>query len=360
MPFKLPRNSLNSDRLIRGIPFEGQPFSVVSTTPFRLLFLILKRERPPGLKIGKNEMEVETELIERIKKLKKERNAIILSHNYQIPEVQDVADFIGDSLELSLKASKTAAEVIVFCGVHFMAETAAILCPGKKVLMPDLHAGCPMADMITADQLRALKAAHPGAVVVCYVNTSAEVKAESDICCTSSNAVNVVNSVPPEKEIIFIPDKHLAEFVEEQTGRKMIVYDGYCPSHVRMMAEELQKAQETYCDAPVLVHPESPADIIREADQVLSTSGICRVSKESAASTIIVATEPGILHRLKKESPEKTFVPACKWCNCANMKMNTLEKILWVLEDMANEVVIPAEIQRKAKKAVERMLQITA
>lgn len=305
-------------------------------------------------------MKTESELIKRISELKRERQAIILSHNYQIPEVQDAADFLGDSLELSIKASKTDAKVIVFCGVHFMAETAAILSPDKIVLMPDIHAGCPMADMITAEQLRELKSKHPGAVVVCYVNTSAEVKAESDICCTSSNAVKVVQSIPGEKEIIFIPDKHLAKFVEGETGRKMIVYDGYCPSHVRMMAEELHQVQEAFCDAPVLVHPESPGDIIREADQILSTSGICRASKELDAPTIIIATEPGIIHRLKKENPEKTFIPACKWCNCANMKMNTLEKILWVLEDMENRVIVPPEIQKKAKSAVEKMLQIAA
>jgi quinolinate synthase len=305
-------------------------------------------------------MKTETELIKRISELKRDRQAIILSHNYQIPEVQDVADFLGDSLELSIKASKTYAKVIVFCGVHFMAETAAILSPDKIVLMPDIHAGCPMADMITADQLRELKSKHPGAVVVCYVNTSAEVKAESDICCTSSNAVKVVQSISEERQIIFIPDKHLAKFVEEQTGRKMIVYDGYCPSHVRMTAEELHQAKEAFRDAPVLVHPESPGNIIREADQILSTSGICKASKESDALTIIVATEPGIIHRLKKENPEKTFVPACKWCNCANMKMNTLEKILWVLEDMENRVIVPPDIQRKAKSAVEKMLLIAA
>jgi quinolinate synthase len=172
--------------------------------------------------------------------------------------------------------------------------------------------------------------------------------------------VKVVQSISSEKEIIFIPDKHLAKFVESQTGRKMIVFDGYCPSHVRMMAEELHQAQEKYCDAPVLVHPEAPGDIIGEADQILSTSGICRAAKESESSTIIVATEPGILYRLEKENPEKTFIPACKWCNCANMKLNTLEKIYWVLEDMENQVIVPLEIQKKARNAVERMLQIAA
>ncbi|MBI1822902.1 MAG: quinolinate synthase NadA [Nitrospirae bacterium] len=305
-------------------------------------------------------LKSEQDLVARITELKREKKAIILSHNYQIPEVQDVADYLGDSLELSIKASKTDAKVIVFCGVHFMAETAAILSPEKVVLMPDIHSGCPMADMITVEQLKELKAEHPGAVVVCYVNTSAEIKAESDICCTSSNAVKVVQSIPREKKIIFIPDKHLARFVEGETGRKMIIFDGYCPSHVRMMAEELHQAQERYRDAPVLVHPEAPADIIQEADQILSTSGICRVAKESESSTIIVATEPGILYRLEKENPEKTFVPACKWCNCANMKLNTLEKILWVLEDMENQVKVPVEIQKKARSAVEKMLQIAA
>lgn len=300
----------------------------------------------------------ETELVSKVNRLKKERKAVILAHNYQIPEVQDVADFVGDSLELSLKASRTDAEVIVFCGVHFMAETAAILCPGKKVLMPDINSGCPMADMITAKDVRAMKSAHPGAVVVCYVNTSAEVKAESDICCTSSNAVKVVQSVSSDKEIIFIPDKHLGKFVEEQAGRKMILFDGYCPSHVRMMSEELHRVKEAFCDAPVLAHPETPAEISGEADHVLSTSGILRVSHELSASTIIVGTEPGIIHRLKKENPEKTFVPACQWCNCANMKMNTLEKIFWALEDLSNEVVVPEKIRLKARHAVDRMLAI--
>ncbi|MFI5303580.1 MAG: quinolinate synthase NadA [Nitrospiria bacterium] len=302
---------------------------------------------------------MDQDLIDRIHNLKKEKNAIILSHNYQIPEVQDVADFLGDSLELSIKASKTEAKVIVFCGVHFMAETAALLSPDKIVLMPDIHAGCPMADMITAEQLREMKRTHPGAIVVCYVNTSAEIKAESDICCTSSNAVKVVQSIPKNQEIIFIPDKHLAKFVEDRTGRKMIVFDGYCPSHVRMMAEELHLVQETFIGAPVLVHPEAPSDIIQEADQVLSTSGICRAAKESESSTIIVATEPGIIYRLKKENPEKTFIPACKWCNCANMKMNTLEKILWALEDMNNQIHIPDDIKSKARRAVEKMIQLT-
>lgn len=306
------------------------------------------------------QMKIDQDLIERITKLKKEKKAIILSHNYQIPEVQDVADFIGDSLELSIQASKTDAKVIVFCGVHFMAETAAILSPEKIVLMPDIHAGCPMADMITAEQLRDLKSRYPGAVVVCYVNTSADVKAESDICCTSSNAVKVVQSISPDKDIIFIPDKHLAKFVEDRTGRKMIVFDGYCPSHVRMMVQELHEVQKTYSTAPVLAHPESPEDIIQEADQILSTSGICRAAKESGASTIIVATEPGIIYRLKTENPEKTFIPACKWCNCANMKMNNLEKILWALEDMDSRVIIPADIMKKARNAVERMIQVTA
>jgi quinolinate synthase len=303
---------------------------------------------------------MENPLITEISRLKRERQAIILSHNYQIPEVQEVADFLGDSLELSIRASRTDARVIVFCGVHFMAETAAILSPDKIVLMPDIHSGCPMADMITPDQLRELKRRNPDAVVVCYVNTSAEIKAESDICCTSSNAVKVVQSVPPDRPVIFIPDKHLAKFVEDQTGRKMIIFDGYCPSHVRILADELRQLRDTYRDAPVLVHPESPDAVRKEADKILSTSGICREAKMLEARTIIVGTEPGIISRLKRENPDKNFIPACTWCNCANMKMNTLEKIAWCLEDLSNRVIVPDEVRKKAGRAVERMLQIAA
>jgi len=298
-------------------------------------------------------------LTEKIQRLKAERKAIILAHNYQVGEVQDVADFIGDSLELSQKAAKTDAKIIVFCGVHFMAETAAILCPDRLVIMPDLMAGCSMSDMITADAVREMKARHPGAVVVCYVNTSAAVKAESDICCTSSNAVKVVNSIPKDREVIFIPDQYLGQHVERQTGRKMILYHGYCPTHVRIMAEELESLKETHPDAPVLVHPECTQEIISLADQVLSTGGICRTAKESSAKTLIIGTEIGILHRLQKENPDKEFVPACKWCDCGHMKVNTLEKLLWSLEDLEPVIKVPEEVAQKARKAIERMMAIS-
>ena len=298
------------------------------------------------------------ELIEKITRLKVERNAVILSHNYQVSEIQDLADFLGDSLELSQQAAHTDADVIVFCGVHFMAETAAILCPDKTVLIPDLDAGCSMSDMITVGQLRELKARHPGAVVVCYVNTTAEIKAESDICCTSSNAVRVVESIPEDKEIIFIPDQFLGQHVMEQTGRKMILYDGYCPIHYRIMAEDLLKVKEEHPNAEVLVHPECSPKVTAMADQVLSTSGICRAVKDSPADEVIIGTETGILHRIQKENPTKKIFAACQWCDCADMKVNTLEKLLWSLEDMQYVVTIPEEIRVKARRAIDRMLAL--
>jgi quinolinate synthase len=299
-------------------------------------------------------------MIEKIQRLKVERKAIILAHNYQVGEIQDVSDFIGDSLELAQKAARTDAKVIVFCGVHFMAETAAILCPDRLVIMPDLMAGCSMSDMITAKAVQEMKAQHPGAVVVCYVNTSAAVKAESDICCTSSNAVKVVNSIPRDREIIFIPDQYLGQHVERQTGRKLILYHGYCPTHVRIMAEELEDIKEAYPDAPVLVHPECTQEVTGLADQVLSTGGICRAARASQARTLIIGTEIGILHRLRKENPDKEFVPACRWCDCGHMKVNTLEKLLWSLEDLEPVIKVPEEVANKARKAIERMMAISA
>ncbi len=301
----------------------------------------------------------ENALIERIEALKKERNAVILAHNYQVEFIQEVADLIGDSLELSLKASKTDADVIVFCGVHFMAETAAIVCPGKTVIMPDLNAGCGMADMISAESLRKMKAQYPGAAVVCYVNTSAEVKAESDYCCTSANAVKVVQSIPENTEIIFVPDRYLARHVERQTGRKLIIYNGFCPTHLRIVTEGIVQAKAEHPDAEVLVHPECTPEVIDLGDKTLSTSGICRSAHESTASEFIVATETGIINRLRRENPEKTFVPACSTCQCSHMKMNTLEKLVWALEDMDNVVTVPEEIRLRARRAVDRMLAIT-
>ncbi len=302
--------------------------------------------------------KTEERLVARIQKLKEERQAIILAHNYQVGEIQDVADFLGDSLELSQKAAQTDAKVIVFCGVHFMAETAAILCPDQTVLLPDLAAGCGMSEMITAADVRTLKAKHPDAVVVCYVNSSAEVKAESDICCTSSNAANVVRSIPEDREVIFIPDQYLGDYVTRQTGRKLILFNGYCPTHFRIMTSEMLTSKAAHPDALVLAHPECTPEVSALADEVLSTSGICLASQKTKSSQVIVATETGILHRLKKENPEKEFIPACQWCDCSHMKVNNLEKLLWSLEEMQHPVVVEESIRLRALGAIDRMLEI--
>jgi len=303
-------------------------------------------------------MSANIELIDSIIKLKAEKEAIILAHNYQIGEVQDIADFVGDSLGLSIEASKAPGKIIVFCGVHFMAETAKILSPAKKVLLPDKSSGCPMADMINASQLEKLKKEHPGAVVVCYVNTSAEVKALSDICCTSSNAVNVVKSIPKSKEIIFIPDKYLGDYVQRQTGREFILWNGYCPTHVMINTKEIIELKKVHLDAVVIVHPECTPDVIDIADKVASTGGMLRYVKNSEKKEFIIGTEIGIIHRLKKENPDKTFYPATSKAICPNMKLINLEKILWSLEDEKYEIKVPQEIIRKARTAIERMIAI--
>ena len=296
-------------------------------------------------------------LTEKIHKRKAERNAVILAHNYQLPEVQDIADYVGDSLGLSIEAARTDAAVIVFCGVHFMAETAKILSPEKTVLIPDEKAGCPMADMITGEQLRALKAEHPGAAVLCYVNTSAEVKAECDLCCTSANAVQMVQDVlKKEKEIIFAPDRYLADYVATQTGRKFITWQGFCPTHARILPEHILEQKALHPDALVLVHPECPRELIRLADKVASTEGMCRFIQESPAKEFIVGTEQGIIHRMQKENPGKIFYPVSKLAVCPNMKLTTLEKILWSLEDMAYEITVPEAIMNRARRSIERMV----
>ena len=295
-------------------------------------------------------------LIAQILHLKKEKNAVILSHNYQLGEVQDIADFVGDSLELSQQAAKTDAAVIVFCGVHFMAETASIISPDKTVLLPDLHAGCPMADMITPQQLRQKKKEHPGAVVICYINSSAAVKAESDICCTSSNAVRMVEKVPLDKEILFVPDQYLGSFVASKTGRELILWPGYCPTHARIQAQDILRLRTEYPRAKVLVHPECRTEVAALADAVLSTGGMIRFARESAAKEIIVGTEIGILHRLRKENPGKRFIPVSEQAVCPRMKLITLENILWSLEGMVHQVKVPEKIRLKAKLAVDRML----
>ena len=292
-----------------------------------------------------------------IKRLKKEKKAIILVHNYQIPEVQDIADYLGDSLELSLIASRTEAKVIVFCGVKFMAETAAIVCPDKKVLLPDINAGCPMADMVRPEELRELKAKHPEAIVVCYVNTSADVKAESDICCTSANSVKIVNSIPREKQIIFIPDQYLADYTARKTQRKLIIWEGYCPIHLKITAEGILRQKQKYPGSVSIVHPECTPQVIDIADEVGSTSAIMRFAKETKAKKIIIGTEIGIIYRLKKENPDKDFYPADEKAICSNMKLITLEKILWSLEDEKNEVKVEERIRRKAFSAVQKMLE---
>ena len=299
----------------------------------------------------------DAELIEKISALKKRRGAVILAHNYQLGEVQDIADFVGDSLELSQNAAKTDADVIVFCGVHFMAETASILCPDKVVLLPDISAGCPMADMITAERLRAKKKEHPQAVVVCYINSSAEVKAESDICCTSANAVRVVESLDA-REILFVPDQYLGHYVSARTGKKMILWPGFCPTHVRIKPERIKELKREYPQAKVVVHPECTPEVIALADEVFSTSGMCRYAQRDEVGEMIVGTEVGIIHRLKKENPDKRFIPISEQAVCPNMKLITLEKVLWSLEEMNPEVKVPEGIRLRAKAAVDKMLKI--
>jgi quinolinate synthase len=297
-------------------------------------------------------------LIEEILRLKRERNAIILAHNYQLGEVQDIADFVGDSLELSQKAAQTDAEVIVFCGVHFMAETASIICPDKVVLLPDLHAGCPMADMITAEGLRQKKKEHPEATVICYINSSAEVKAESDVCCTSANAVRIVEKLANGGELLFVPDQYLGHYVSTKTGREMILWPGFCPTHIRIKSQDITRLKQEHPQASVVVHPECRPEVIALADEVLSTGGLCRFAGKTEAEEVIVGTELGIIHRLRKENPNKRFIPASEQAVCPRMKLITLENILWSLEEMAPEVKVPEEIRLRAKAAVDKMLEV--
>jgi len=298
----------------------------------------------------------DAELIEKISALKKKRNAVILVHNYQLGEVQDIADFVGDSLELSQNAAKTGADVIVFCGVHFMAETASVICPNKVVLLPDINAGCPMANMITPERLRAKKEEHPQAVVVCYINSSAAVKAESDICCTSANAIEIVESLAA-REILFIPDQYLGHYVSARTGRKMILWPGFCPTHVRIKPEKIRELRQEYPQARVVVHPECTPEVIALADEVASTSGMCRYARRNEVKEMVVGTEMGIIHRLRKENPGKRFIPVSEQAICPNMKLITLEKVLWSLEEMSPEVKVPDEIRLKAIAPVDKMLQ---
>jgi quinolinate synthase len=302
-------------------------------------------------------MDREADLTGKILRLKEKRNAVILVHNYQLGEVQDIADFVGDSLDLSQRAAKTDADVIVFCGVHFMAETASILCPDKTVLLPDTHAGCPMANMITAPELRAKKKEHPQATVVCYINSSAAVKAESDVCCTSANALGVIESLDAD-EILFVPDQYLGHYISTRTGKKMILWPGFCPTHARILPEHITRLRQEYPEAKVVVHPECKPGVIALADEVLSTSGMIRFAKREDVQQVIVGTEVGIIYRLRRENPDKKFIPVSEQAVCPNMKLITLEKVLWSLEEMAPEVKIPEKVRLKAKKAVDRMLAV--
>jgi quinolinate synthase len=297
-------------------------------------------------------------VIEKIERLKRSRNAVILAHNYQPGEIQDLADFTGDSLGLSIQASQTDASIIVFCGVRFMAETAAILSPGKTVLLPEKTAGCPMADMITAEQLIELKRQYPGALVVCYVNSSAEVKAESDYCCTSSNAVEVVKSLPAENKIIFVPDQHLGRFVQDRTGRDLVLWPGYCTTHILISQDDIISEKNKYPDAVVLAHPECSEPVKELADELLSTGQMLKFALKSTAKKFIIATEVGIIHTLKKQNPDKEFIPASERAICPNMKKITLDKVAASLEDMQYVVNVPDEIRTKAKKSLDRMIEV--
>ena len=312
----------------------------------------------------------EQKLIEEIKKWKKKRGALILAHNYQIPAIQDVADFVGDSLELSKLAAKSSEKLIVFCGVHFMAESAAIFSPEKTVLIPDLGAGCSLAASIDADELRRWKTKYPDAVVVSYVNTTAEVKAESDYCCTSTNAVAVVNAIPKNKRVLFVPDMFLGAYVQKKTGRDLIIYPGECHVHARVRPEDVLNRMKASPEADFLIHPEcgcvsncmhyvANGDIPADKTHILSTGGMLKHAHESKKTDFIVATETGIIHQLKKQNPEKNFAPLRDDMVCQFMKMITLPKLLNSLVNLEFEVKVPKEIADKARIPIERMFQIS-
>ena len=298
------------------------------------------------------------ELIDKITKLKAQKDAVILAHNYQIPEVQDIADHCGDSLELSRIAAKSEKKIIVFCGVYFMAETASILCPDKKVLIPDSQAGCPMANMITAEDVRELRQRHPGAVLVGYVNTSADVKAELDVCCTSTNAIDVVAKIDPHLEVIFVPDKYLGDYVSKKTGRRLILWDGYCPTHVRIAPEDIVRQLRQHPKAKIMVHPECRPEVIEMADYVFSTGKMCAHARESRDKEFIIGTEIGILYRLTKDNPGKIFYSASEHGICPNMKRIDLAKVLWSLEEEKYEVRVSDDIRRRSTAALDKMLAI--
>jgi len=297
-------------------------------------------------------------IIEQINELRKEKNAVILAHNYQRGEVQDIADFAGDSLGLSQQAASTDADVIVFCGVHFMAETAKILSPKKTVLLPDPNAGCPMANMLAKKELIQFKSEHLGALSVAYVNCSAEIKAEVDVCCTSANAVRVIKSLPAGKEILFVPDQSLGDYVRRKTGRNIVLWPGYCPTHHRFLERAVEEARAAHPDAPVCIHPEANHEVLEQADFIGSTSQILEFCKESDKQEFVIGTEIGILHTLKKQNPGKEFYPLSLLGDCPNMKLTTLEKILWSLQDMEFEIKLDEEVRKRAEASVQKMVTL--
>ena len=300
------------------------------------------------------------QLKEKILKLKGERDAVIIAHNYQRDEVQELADITGDSLALSHAAVRTDAKVIVFCGVTFMAETAAILNPDKIVLLPVIEAGCPMADMITAEKVRALKAQYPDAAVVCYVNSSARVKAESDICCTSSNAIQIVKSLGDYKRVIFIPDRNLGQYVQSQIpDKEIILWKGFCPTHIRVQEEDILEVRKIYPDAEFIAHPECEPEVLALADHICSTGGMFKYVKESKSKRFIIGTESGMLYRLKIENPGKEFFIATSHLICPSMKLTTLGWLAHSLENMVYKVEVAGDVSAKAKQALDRMLAVS-
>lgn len=308
----------------------------------------------------------ELDLVAEIERLKREKNAVILAHYYVDGAIQDIADFIGDSLGLSQEAAATEADMIVFCGVHFMGETAKILSPQKKVVIPDLNAGCSLADSAPADRFAAFKEAHPGHLVISYINCSAEIKALTDIVCTSSNALHIVNSLPPDQPIIFAPDANLGRYVAQKTGRDVVLWDGACIVHIDISREKLKALREEYPEALLIAHPECKEDILLQADYVSSTTGLLKFVERSEHDTFIVATEAGILHRMKQSVPHKKLIPApatdnntCACSECPYMKMNTLEKLYNALRYEQPEIIVPEDVRLKAYDSVARMLELS-
>jgi len=321
------------------------------------------------LQLTHTDLRAAADIVEEIQQLKRERNAVLLAHNYQYGEIQDIADFVGDSLGLSQAAAQTDAAVIVFCGVHFMAETAAILCPDKTVLLPDLKAGCSLAATIDAEQLRAWKAEHPGAVVVSYVNTTAEVKAESDYCCTSGNAVRVIEAIPPDREILFLPDMFLGSYLRQVTGRPLQIWAGECHVHAGIKPEMVNAMHSDYPDADFMIHPEcgcvssymhflARGRVSDKNTHIFSTEGMIRHAESSPAAQFVVATEIGVLHRMRKANPEKEFIPISESTSCHFMKMITLDKVLHSLREMVYPVTVPADVAARARLSIERMVAL--